>query len=49
MRRSRLKNIINKSKEMNQPVGSAFDKFSKAREESGKTYGTFSRGSYNEA
>ena len=30
MRRSRLKNIINKSKEINQPVGSAFDKFKKS-------------------
>ena len=30
MQRSRLKNIINKSKELNKPVGSAFDQFKKS-------------------
>jgi hypothetical protein len=34
---------------MGNAFGNLGDKFSKAREESGKTYGTFSRGSYNEA
>jgi len=30
MRRSRLKNIINKSKEISKPIGSAFDEFKKS-------------------
>ena len=30
MQRSRLKNIINKSKEINKPIGSAFDEFKKS-------------------
>ena len=41
------------SEKTNSFMGNAFgdlnDKFDKAREESGKTYGTFSRGAYNDA
>jgi hypothetical protein len=34
---------------MGNAFGNLNDKFDTAREEAGKTYGTFSRGAYNEA